>query len=197
MVVMSVTPRACASGPEAPRPAPALPAGLEPLSGAEEAVIRSLMRALTLLSRALDADLVREQRMSMSEYHVLRNLSEAPCRLMRMSELAIRCDMSLSGMTRLVGKLAADGFVTRVRCEDDARGANAVLTDAGLTRLEQAWPVHLASVRRHVFDHLGEVDLCALARALQSIAVSAETPAPSPARPSGENGNGTTVEPRR
>src|SRR5687768_2902037 len=140
MTVMSATPPACASGPATSGSAPASPAGPEPLNGEEEAVIRSLARALTVPNRALDADLTREQRMSLSEYMVLRNLSEAPCRLMRMNELAAACDMSLSGMTRLVGKLAADGFVARVRCEDDARGANAVLTDAGLARLEQAWP---------------------------------------------------------
>ena len=173
---MSVAPPAPASGPAESRGATALTPGPEPLNGAEEAVIRSLARALTLLNRALDADLTREQRMSLSEYMVLRNLSEAPCRLMRMNELAGACDMSLSGMTRLVGKLAAHGFVVRVRCENDARGANAVLTDAGLARLEKAWPTHLASVRRHVFDHLGELDLCALARALQNVAGSTETP---------------------
>jgi DNA-binding MarR family transcriptional regulator len=176
MGVVSATPPTCADGPGAARRKPPLPAGLAPLSSEEEAVIRSLGRALTLLTRALDADLTREQRMSLSEYLVLRNLSEAPCRLMRMNELATACDMSLSGMTRLVAKLVADGFVARIRCSDDARGANAVLTDAGLARLEQAWPTHLASVRRHVFDHLGELDLCSVARALQSIATSAGTP---------------------
>jgi DNA-binding MarR family transcriptional regulator len=179
MAVMSVTPGGCASGPAAARSEPSLPAGLEPLSGEEEAVIRSLARALMLLNRALDVDLVREQRMSLSEYTVLRKLSEAPCRMLRMTELAGKCDMSLSGMTRLVGKLVSEGFVARVRCEDDARGANAVLTDAGLARLQQAWPTHLASVRRHVFDHLGELDLCSLAHALQSIATSAETVPPT------------------
>jgi hypothetical protein len=34
------------------------------------------------------------------------------------------------------------------------RPANAVLADAGLARVEQAWPTHLASVRRHLFDHI-------------------------------------------
>ena len=90
-----------------------------------------------------------------------------------MSELAASCDMSLSGMTRLAAKLESLGFLERRPCESDARGFNAVLTRAGLARLREAWPAHLASVRRHIFDHLGEVDLEKLARALEQVAASA------------------------
>ena len=142
---------------------------LSPLDGAEESVARELGRLMIILPRELDADLQRDKRMSLSEYSALRHLSEKPARRMRMSELAAACDMSLSGMTRLAGKLERDGLVQRVRCERDARGLEAVLTDAGLARLQEAWPAHLASVRRHVFDHLTEIDMCKLAAALRAI----------------------------
>jgi DNA-binding MarR family transcriptional regulator len=150
-------------------PQPSSQAGLPangPLSGAEEAVMRAFGRMIVVLPRLLDADLEREQRMSLSEYTVLRILSEAPERQMRMSELAVACNMSLSGMTRLAAKHESLGYLRRVPCVSDARGLNAVLTDAGLARLQEAWPTHLASVRRHIFDHLGEIDLCRLAIAL-------------------------------
>lgn len=132
--------------------------------------MRALGRLLLVLPRALDADLERDQRMGLSEYSALRHLSESPGRRMRMSELAAACDMSLSGMTRLAGKLESDGFLRRVRCAEDARGFDAVLTDAGLARLERAWPAHLASVRRHIFDHLGGIDLPRLAAVLDAMA---------------------------
>jgi DNA-binding MarR family transcriptional regulator len=141
-----------------------------PLSGAEEAVMRAFGRMIVVLPRMLDADLEREQRMSLSEYTVLRILSEAPDRQMRMSELAEACNMSLSGMTRLVARHESLGHLRRVPCVSDARGFNAVLTEAGLARLQEAWPTHLASVRRHIFDHLGEIDLCRLAIALGEMA---------------------------
>ena len=141
----------------------------KPLTQEEQAVMRALGRLMRMLPRLLDADLERDQRMSLSEYQVLRHLSETPCRIMRMSELAAAADMSLSGMTRLVGKLESLGFVKRIRCEADGRGANAVLTDAGLARLREAWPSHLASVRRHIFDHLGDLDLPRLAAALAAM----------------------------
>ena len=131
--------------------------------------MRALGRFLLVMPRALDADLTREQRMSASEYAVLRHLSETPGHLMRMSELATACDMSLSGMTRLAAKLESLGLLRRIRCEEDARGANAVLTDKGMERLKEAWPTHLASVRRHIFDHLGDLDLQHLAAAFNAM----------------------------
>jgi DNA-binding MarR family transcriptional regulator len=143
-----------------------------PLSPEEESVARAMGRLTQVLGRSLDADLEREQRMSLSEYTVLRILSEHPDRRMRMNEIANACDMSLSGMTRLAGRLESAGFLLRVPCESDARGANAVLTDAGLARLREAWPTHLASVRRHIFDHLDDVDMCTLAKALNAMADS-------------------------
>ena len=148
------------------------PPAAEPLSDAEEAVMRAFGRVILVLPRALDADLAREERMSLSEYTALRILSETAGHRMRMSELAVACDMSLSGMTRLAAKLESLGYLQRVPCESDARGFNAVLTTAGLARLREAWPAHLASARRHIFDHLGEVDLHKLARALEAMAAS-------------------------
>jgi DNA-binding MarR family transcriptional regulator len=68
------------------------------------------------------------------------------------------------------------GLVERVKCAEDARGSTVVLADAGLARLEEACPAHLASVRRYIIDHLGEMDLAALARALERFATTAEGP---------------------
>jgi DNA-binding MarR family transcriptional regulator len=156
---------------------PAVPA-VVPLSPAEEAVMRSLGRLLLVMPRLLDADLQHEQRMSLSEYSVLRHLSETE-NGMRMNELAAACDMSMSGMTRLAAKLEAQGHLRRERCERDARGLIAVLTDSGLARLRQAWPSHLTSVRRHVMDHLEGLDLDRFARVLEAMAGGCEAPCQS------------------
>ena len=132
--------------------------------------MRALGRMMLIMPRLLNADLEREQRMSASEYSALRQLSEASSGLLRMSELAQSCDMSLSGMTRLAAKLESLGYLKRMKCEHDARGWNAVLTEKGLARLREAWPTHLASVRRRIFDHLGDLDLAKLAAAFNAIA---------------------------
>jgi len=146
------------------------------LTEEEEAFVRAFARVLIAVPRALDADLAREQGMSMNEYAVLMHLSEAPDRRLRMSDLAAANSLSVSGMTRIVSRLEAQGLVQRERCATDARGWLAVLTDAGLDRIRQAWPTHVASVRRHVMDHLGEVDLPALTAALRQFATGTEIP---------------------
>ncbi|MFF7209745.1 MarR family winged helix-turn-helix transcriptional regulator [Streptomyces sp. NPDC008238] len=134
-------------------------------------MVRSLSRIIYALPRALDADLARERRLRLVEYQALMHLSEAPDRQLRMSELATACEMSLSGMTGVVRRLEDQGFVRRVKCPRDGRGWNAVLTASGLTRLEDAWPAHLASMRRRFLDHLTGLDLRALSAALRGVAL--------------------------
>ncbi|MFC4536318.1 MarR family winged helix-turn-helix transcriptional regulator [Sphaerisporangium dianthi] len=141
-----------------------------PLTPDENALLRALTRVMYALPRAIDADMMRGQRLPLIEFITLMRLSEAPHRRMRMGDLAAACELSLSGMTRIVTRLAGQGLIERVRCDDDARGWNAVLTDAGLTRLERAWPDNLASVRRHFLDHLEGIDLARLAHAIQRVA---------------------------
>lgn len=142
----------------------------QPLNPDEEAFIRSLGRVTYTLPRAMDAVMVREQRLPLVEYMTLVHLSEAPERQLRMSELAATIEMSLSGMTRVVARLEGEGLVQRVRCEQDGRGWNAVLTDTGLARLHQAWPSHLAAVRRLILTHFDGIDLGPLTQVLQRIA---------------------------
>jgi DNA-binding MarR family transcriptional regulator len=155
------------------------PPAVLPLSAEEEAVIRALGRLMLVMPRVLDADLRDEQRMSLSEYAVLRHLSESAHGRMRMNELAAACDMSMSGMTRLAAKLESQGHLRRIRCDNDARGLNAVLTDSGLARLREAWPTHLRSARRHIVNHLEGLDLCRLATALEAMAGDGGSPCQS------------------
>lgn len=146
----------------------------QPLTAEEEAFLRAFGRAVITVPRVLEADLLRQQGVSLSEYNALMNLSEAPDRRLRMSDLASASALSLSGMTRVVNRLEREGWVQRVRASSDGRGWEATLTDTGLDRLRQAWPSHLASVRRHVIDHVRALDLPAFTTALQRFA--ADTP---------------------
>jgi DNA-binding MarR family transcriptional regulator len=91
-----------------------------------------------------------------------------------MGDLALASALSLSGMSRIVDRLEARGLVRRERCSSDARGWEAVLTRAGLDRLKQVWPTHLASVRRHVIDHVQCLDLPTLTAAVQRFAVETQ-----------------------
>ena len=140
------------------------------LSAEEQAVCSSLMRILVALPRVLDDDLVRGAGLSSTEYAVLMHLSEAPGRRLRMSDLAARAALSRSRISRVVDGLAAAGLVHRLGDSKDGRCTLAELTDAGLARLTQAWPHHLASVRANVLDVLGPAELAVLAVALPRLA---------------------------
>jgi DNA-binding MarR family transcriptional regulator len=116
-----------------------------------------------LLRAQLARDLLRETGLSDADYTVLVQLSEAPGRCLRMSDLAARLWWSKSRLSHQVGRMQERGLVERAECPTDARGSLAVLTDRGLDEIRRAAPHHLASVRRHLFDHLSSVDVDALA----------------------------------
>jgi DNA-binding MarR family transcriptional regulator len=141
-----------------------------PLTVEEEAFVRAWSRAMLTVPRALDADLIVGQGLSLSDYVALMHLSEAPERTLRMSDLAAAAALSISGMSRVVARLEAQGLVRRERASCDGRGLNAQLTEAGLARLTSAWPTHLDSVRRHMIDHLSGLDLAAVAAAINAFA---------------------------
>lgn len=141
-----------------------------PLSCDEESAWRALARAMIVVPRVLGTALEEAHGLTMTEYFVLMNLSEEPDRAMRMTELAARGSLSLSGMTRVVDRMVKDGLVERVRCHSDARGWLAVLTEAGLARLQEAYPTHLRTVRKNVVDHLEGLDLKLLAERMARFA---------------------------
>jgi DNA-binding MarR family transcriptional regulator len=141
----------------------------EPLKSKEERVWRDLARFFVIAPRLLDEDLQRGANISLSEYTVLMNLSEAPTGRLSVSELADRAYLSGSRMTRLVEQLASEQLVHKSRNEDDGRAVDVSITDAGLTRLREAYPVHLSSVRKRIMNHVGTQVLGCLGTAMASI----------------------------
>ena len=125
---------------------------------------RSFLRAHAYLSRVLEAELLADQQLSLASYDVLLQLAEAPGRRLRMTELAAAVLLSRSGVTRLVDRLEKAGLVTRGRVASDGRGVAAELTPAGLDRLRNAAPTHLAGVLRHFVSRLDRDDLDAMER---------------------------------
>jgi DNA-binding MarR family transcriptional regulator len=150
------------------------------LTDDEVRVIDRLRPAVSALFRRFDTELQREQRLSHGDYIVLFFVSQAPDQTLGLSELAARCQQSLSAISRTIGRLKADGLVRREQSAHDARAYNAVLTDSGLARVHLATPLHYDSVRRYLLDQLHGVDLRALGAALERIAAADDsTSAPS------------------
>ncbi|MDT5306489.1 MAG: hypothetical protein QOE48_2164, partial [Mycobacterium sp.] len=145
------------------------------LTDDEARVIDRLRPAVSALFRRFDVDLQREQRLSFGDYIVLFLVSQAPDQTLGLSELAARCQQSLSAISRTIGRLKADGLVRRERSAHDARAYNAILTHAGRARLQRATPLHHDCVRHYLLDQLHGVDLRALGAALERIAAGEDS----------------------
>jgi len=124
------------------------------LDAEEQKAWRAWLYSSLLLQDRLDRELIHETGVSHAYYEILVQLSEAPCRALRMSQLAERSLSSRSRLSHAVSRLEERGWVRRQVCEEDGRGQLAVLTDEGFAALEAAAPIHVEGVRQHLFDQL-------------------------------------------
>src|ERR1044071_7394797 len=118
-----------------------------------------LVRLITVLPAALDAQLERDVELDFFEYHVLSMLSELPDRSLRMSRLAQLTSASLSRLSNVVKRLEARGLVRREPDPGDRRATRAVLTDAGRALVAEAAPGHVTTVRELIVDALSPAQL--------------------------------------
>ena len=138
--------------------------GAEPrwLDADEQKAWRAWLYSTQLLTERLNAELQHDTGIPHAYYEILVQLSETPDRMMRMSELADRCLSSRSRLSHAVSRLEERGWIRRQVCEEDGRGQLAVLTDEGFAALEAAAPVHVESVRQHLFDQLSPEQVAAM-----------------------------------
>jgi DNA-binding MarR family transcriptional regulator len=135
----------------------------------EQAVWRAYLDVMRLLMDRLQKQVSEDSAMSLGEYEVLVQLSEAPDQQLRMSELAARIVHSRSRLTHTVGRMERRGLVRREPCEEDGRGVLCTLTDAGFDVLVEAAPGHVEAVRRALFDPLSPTDVAALGVAMEKV----------------------------
>lgn len=140
------------------------------LDDAEQLMWRGYLESARLLFRSLDRQLARDAGISLTDYEILVVLSEAPARRLRMHEIADAMSTTRGGVTRAVNRLIDTGWVRRVACPDDRRGALAELTDAGAAKLAAAAPGHIAAVRQQMFDLLSPADVARLGRLYAAMA---------------------------
>jgi DNA-binding MarR family transcriptional regulator len=124
-----------------------LPNTTDRLTDLERAAWGGYLRSHAAIVRQLDATLVEAHGLPLSSFEVLARLAQQDEGKQRMSDLAQSVWLSRSGVTRLVDRLERDGLVERQACDSDARGAFAVITEAGRARLETARRTHVSDVR--------------------------------------------------
>lgn len=99
---------------------------------------RDLMAKHAKVNAALERDLQRHHRLSVSEFEALARLAEEAADGCRLQQLVDDVHISQSALSRLVTRLHDEGLVDRRACSDDRRGIYACITDAGRKRLAEA-----------------------------------------------------------
>jgi len=127
---------------------------------------RTLAALHGLIESELERSLQAEAKLSVVEYTVMDALSRQDGWHMRMQQLARAAALSASATTRLVNRLEDRGLLTRILCADDRRGIYTELTPAGRALLEEARPVHDATLERALADAREVPELAPLVEAL-------------------------------
>ncbi|MBB5168618.1 MarR family winged helix-turn-helix transcriptional regulator [Mycobacterium sp. AZCC_0083] len=139
------------------------------LDGEESRVWDQLSTVILRLQPVLSAELQRDFGISHFEYLVMARLSESGGTKMRMSTLATIAGGSLPRLSQAVGRLERRGWLARTPDADNGRYTLAILTDAGLRKLQEIAPGHVKAIRRLVFDRLSRHQAIALGDIAQRI----------------------------
>ena len=139
-----------------------------PLDRREQAAWRTFVESVDDLMVAFNKAL-KPHGITLGDYQVFVFLSEVEGRRMRMVDLAAALHLSPSGLTRRLDRLTRHGYVDRVPSLEDRRVMLAVLTDRGFDKLREAYPTHLASVRRRIFDRCSWTDVAAIGRVFGAV----------------------------
>ena len=99
----------------------------------------ALLRAHRLLVGEVEAALKAANTIPLVSYDVLLELRRAG-RPLRQRELEERMLLAQYGVSRLIDRLEADGFVERRPDPNDARARLIALTATGRKALKAAWP---------------------------------------------------------
>ncbi|MEV6599055.1 MarR family transcriptional regulator [Actinoplanes sp. NPDC051346] len=110
-----------------------------------------------------------QHRLSSVEFEVLLRLARSPQHRLRMTDLAGQTALSTSGVTRVVDRMDREGLVRREACPSDRRSSYAVITEAGLARLDEVLPGHLELMQRWFIGQLSPAQLDDFTESLRTI----------------------------
>ena len=139
----------------------------------------TFLRTHAAITRALNADLLNEHGLTLSDYEVLLHLSRADGGMLRRVDLAERVLLTASGITRLLDGLERAGYVEKRSCATDARVSYAMLTDAGRDKLAAAAKTHLAGIEDLFTGRYSDDELQTLARLLGRLPLTGRDCAPA------------------
>jgi MarR family transcriptional regulator, 2-MHQ and catechol-resistance regulon repressor len=120
------------------------------------------------LERRLGADLEARCGLPHAWFEVLVRLARSEDGRLTMGALAEQVTLTTGGVTRLIDRMDAAGYVERLPCPTDRRVAYAAITKVGRRKLSEASEVHGANLRE-VFASFSDRELADLDRLLDRL----------------------------
>lgn len=129
-----------------------------------------LVEAYASLRQQLDDEMQQEVGLPLLWYGVLLHIGRSPEGVRPMSELTEATAFTSGGVTRLVDRMEAAGYVERRPCPTDRRVQYVGLTGRGREMLERGSKVHIRGIQEHMLDRLGPGEVEELDRLLYKLA---------------------------
>ena len=139
------------------------------LSDDEQRTWRTYLRMSSLLPAALNRQLQQDSALTLPEYEVLVQLSEAPGHRQRPFQICEGLNWEQSRLSHQLTRMERRGLICRRECAADGRGAFIELTAAGAEAISAAAPRHVATVRRLIFDRLSDAQRAAFDEACAAV----------------------------
>jgi DNA-binding MarR family transcriptional regulator len=139
------------------------------LSDDEQRAWRTYLGMSSLLAAALNRQLQQDCGLTLPEYEVLVQLSEAPERRLRPFQICEALNWEQSRLSHQLTRMERRGLVRRQECAADGRGAFVEYTAAGADAIGAAAARHVATVRGLVFDRLSAAQCAAFEEACTAI----------------------------
>jgi DNA-binding MarR family transcriptional regulator len=130
---------------------------------------RALQFMQLRLNAALARQLAAESDLSYPDYQVLVALTDRPDGRARVSELAHQLGWEQSRLSHHLARMEKRGLVSKEQCPSDRRGAFAVVSAQGRSKLAAAAPGHVDAVRRLFVDRLRPDQLDAVAEVAETV----------------------------
>ena len=130
---------------------------------------QSFLAAHRLIVDQLAEEMEREHQLPLEWFDVLVHLADLPGMQSRQKDLRDRMLLSESGVSRLLVRMQKAGVITRTPADDDRRGIDIAITDAGRVALLAAIESHVDLVASLFTDRLTTTDRTALNRVLAKL----------------------------
>lgn len=145
----------------------------EPSTAAVTAWTR-LLRAQQTAMASIEQALKRAGFPALAWYDVLLELDRGPEVGMRPFELERRLLLPQYGLSRLIDRIEAAGYVQRRPFEGDGRGQVILITQEGRALRRQIWPVYAEAIKQAVEAKLSDAEARTLSDLLGKLLVDGE-----------------------